>query len=269
MEINPRIYALGFLFLLIFGFVFGLPYIFPKPYKVVNSSGGAVFVNETALPVKIVTVTVLVTPTPDGHTYFASEYQNGTRLLKRPFSFIRYEALFKQDMKVTTIVYDYREFEKLHWFNPSQYKYEEQLPETPDSKFLLIFINTFMDDELGDDTRFWVMSRQMFAVDIGGKVYRSLDYPFQLRYKELETTPNFNGESYIQAYKQERVYTSSMDAVKTAGEISDEKFYLRGGKSNAIDGYLLFEIPKDTTPEQIKVLANFYSFGNSQWLLRF
>jgi hypothetical protein len=267
MEINPRIYAFLCLFLLVFGFIFGLPYIFPVA-KPINSMSKPVFENETNLTIVTVYKTVMVTPTPDGHIYFASEYQNGTRLLQRPFSFIRYQALFNMDMKVTTIVYDYRLFQKLHWFNPALYKYQEQIPENDNNQFLFIFVYSFMDDIQGDDTRFWQMNRNMFAVDINGVVYRNLEYPYQLRYREMESTPNFNGESYIQAYKQERQYTRTLDAVKTAGEISDEKFYLRGGKSNAIDGYLIFEIPKDTKPEDIKVLANFYSFGSAQWVLR-
>lgn len=259
--INPRVFAfLAFVGVLIF-LVFGGNIIFPKANKI-NSSSTTVFIEKT--------VTVLVTPTPDGHIYFASEYQNGTRLLKRPYSFIRYNALGNQDMKVTTIVYDYKFFDKLHWFNPAQYKYQEQLP-TEGFKWCFVMIYVYMDNEIGDDTRFWMFNRSFFAVFDEESRYLSThrDYPFQIRYKELENTPTFDGTMNVQAFKQQRLYSDNTDYSDSAGEYSDEMFYLRGGKSNNIDGYLLFEIPENATEENLVVLGNFDSFGYSQWRFKF
>jgi len=256
--INPRIFA----FLAIVGFfiflAFGGNIIFPKKEVKVEEEPAAIIIIENI-------TTILVTPTPDGHIYFASEYQNGTRLLKRPYSFIRYNALYRADMKVTTIVYDYKFFDKLHWFNPAQYKYQEMLPANQDSKFCIIFIYIFMDDVVGDDTRMWAFNRSYFAVYDGTNVIENVPYPYQLRFKELEETSNFNGDSYIQAFKQTRVYNENEYAVKTAGEMSEETYYLRGGRSNAIDGYMIYEIPKTKTAEDLTVLANFASFGNANW----
>lgn len=260
--INPRVFA----FLAIFGFfvflAFGGNIIFPKKNAINESKTQMVIIEKT--------VEVLVTPTPDGHIYFASEYQNGTRLLKRPFSFIRYNALYKQDMKVTTIVYDYRFFDKLHWYNPSMAKYYEQLP-TDGFKWCVIMVYIYMDNEIGDDTRMWAFNRTAFALFDEESRYLSThrDYPFQLRYKELEETVNFNGDSYIQAFKQQRLYAMDNDYSDSAGEYSSEQYYLRGGKSNAIDGYLLYEIPKNVSENNLIVLGNFGSFGFSQWRLRY
>lgn len=261
--INPRL--IGFFVLIgILGFlVFGGGLLFPNKNKNVEKD------NKTEIVIIERYTTVLVTPTPDGHLYFASEYQNGTRLLKRPFSFIRYNALMKQDMKVTTIVYDYRLFEKMHWFNPSDYKYYEAVPLRENSQFCIIFVHVFMDDIIGDDTRMWAFNRSFFGVsDSENNVYYHEDYPYQLRFAELENIPNFNNDGYVQAFKQKRSYSDSEDGRKTAGEISDEIYYLRGGRSNAIDGYLIFEVPKGVSPEKLTVLGNFYSFGFSQWRLK-
>lgn len=270
-EINPRLFVFVFLFILLYIGMFqswiffaigGLA--FPHhPVIVLNNSS-----NSSNITYVYRTVTVLVTPTPDGHTYFAGEYQNGTRLLQRPFTFIRYDALGKQDMKVTTIVYDYMTFEKLHWFNPADYKYYEYTPTTPDSKFLLIFVTVFMDNIAGEDTRMWSFNRSAFAVYDGITTYRPIEYPYQLRFKELEYTKTFDKSTLVQAFKSMREYSSKAEYVKTAGEYNDEKYYLRGGSSNAIDGYLLFEIQKNDNPEQLMVLGQFYVFGSSQWRLK-
>ena len=210
----------------------------------------------------------LVTPTPDGHIYFASEYQNGTRLLQRPYSWIRYNALGKQDMKVTTIIYDYKIFEKLHAFNPTDYKYDEILPSSVDKKFLMIFIYAFMDDIIGDDTRMWMFNRSFFAVYDGNETYRPIEYQYDLRFKELEDTYTFDHSVGVQAFKSFREYSKSVDYRSNAGQYNDEIYYLRGGKSNAIDGFLLYEIDKNKTPEDLLILAQFYGFGSAQWRLR-
>jgi hypothetical protein len=260
--INPRVFA----FLAIIGvfifLAFGGDFIFPKKnVETVNDSQIIVIEKE---------VKILVTPTPDGHIYFASEYQNGTRLLKRPFSFIRYDVQGNKDMKITTIVYDYKFFEKLHWFNPVTYKYQESTPNNGEGfKFCVIFIYVFMDDILGDDARAWAFNRSYFGVFDGANMFYSQEYPYQLRFKELENTPSFDGATYVQAFKQLRLYNNEEYNVKTAGEYSEETYYLRGGLSNAIDGYLIFEIPKEKQPEDLIVFADLSSFGFSRWRLRF
>lgn len=262
VELNRQIYALIAVFIIAFAAIYGTPYLFPHKeiVKPNNTTANITYI--------YLTKTIFVTPTPDGHTYFASEYQNGTRLLQRPFSFIRYNALGKQDMKVTVIVYDYAQFEKLHWFNPSLYQYFELTPSSPDKKFLLIFAYVMMDDEGGDDTRMYMFNRSAFAVYDGITTYRNIVYPYQLRYKELENTVTFDKTVKVQAFKQIRMYSSGVEYRNVAGEYSDEIYYLRGGASNAIDGYLMFEIPKETNVENIRVLGQFYVFGNSQWVLK-
>jgi hypothetical protein len=264
--LNPRIFA----FLIIVGFLgfvmFGGSIIFPKQTKTntTNSTNSSIVYIE-----KIITKTVVVTPTPDGHTYFASEYQNGTRLLKRPFSFIRYGVEGKKDMKVTTIVYDYKFFDKLHWYNPSLSKYVEQYPNSTENKFCFVFIYVYMDDVIGNDVRLWMFNRNYFGLFDGSIMHQNVEYPYQLRYREIENTPTFDNSGYVQAFKQMRVYSSNLDYAKDAGEYSQEKNYLYGGTSNNIDGYLLFEIPKNLTEENLMVYGNFDNFGSSQWRLKY
>jgi hypothetical protein len=256
--INPKVFGFAILFVIIFIIAIGLPMTFPKPVIKQNVTPNITYVYKT--------VTVLVTPTPDGHIYYSGEYQNGTRLLKRPFTWIRYNALGKQDMKVTTIVYDYAYFEKLHWFNPTTYKYQELTPNGINKTFLLVCINTFMDDKGGDDTRMYAMPRKAFAVFDGMNTTYNIEYPYQWRFREVENMHNFNNLQ-LEAFKSFRAYSSSSDNSATAGEYNDENYYLRGGESNSIDGFLIFEVDKDSKPEDTKVLAQFRVFGYSSWRL--
>lgn len=261
MSINPRIFAFLALVGIIFFIVFGAnAFLFPNKTKKVINEPAPIILKEY--------ITILVTPTPDGHIYFSNEYENGTRMIKRPFTFIRYNALGKQDLKVTTIVYDYMFFEKLHWFNPAQYKYQEQLP-TKGKKFCFIFITSWMDNIGGDDARMWMFNRTYFGLYNEGtkEMYEPINYPYQLRFHELENTPNFNNDGYVQAFKSFRAYSDSSNVVKSAGEYNDEKYYLRGGISNAIDGYLIYEIPIETVPNNLVVFGRLHELGFSQWRL--
>lgn len=213
-------------------------------------------------------INVLITPSPDGKTYFVNEYQSGIRKLNRPFSWIRNNVSGLKNMKVTVNVYNYLMFDSLHWFNPTEYKYYTEYPEISNSKFLFVMVNIYMDDIIGDDTRLPLFNKTSFIVEINNKLYYSKDYPEQIRFKELEYTYNLNDDSIIQAFGQKVIYSKSSEYRSTAGEYSLKDYYLKGGISNAIDGYLIFEIPKNTNPEDIIISAKFYNFGSSSWILK-
>jgi len=95
LGINPRILAFMALIGIFIAIAFSGQFLFPKKENPEDNTQIVVIEKE---------VEILVTPTPDGHLYFATEYQNGTRLLKRPFTWIRHDVLGTMDMKVTTIV---------------------------------------------------------------------------------------------------------------------------------------------------------------------
>lgn len=259
--INPRILAFLFLIGFIAFFTFGGGLIFPKKEIEIN-------VTPTPAPIIIEKyIEVLVTPTPDGRIYFASEYQNGTRLLKRPFSFIRYNVEGLKDMKITTMVYDYRIFEELHYFEYANNKYKELKPTNPNNKFLFIFIRMVMDDIEGDDTKLWIVERNNFVVFDGKESYYPKDYPYFYRFHEIENIATFDQSTYIQDFKSLRLYSRDLKYKETAGIYAKELYWLYSGESNALDGYILYEIPKETDVKDLVVMSNLHAFGNSNWRL--
>lgn len=264
MGINIRFLAyIGIMILLIcLIFPHATYNLIATPFKEQNKT-----INETPIIIIYKNITVFVTPTPDGKRYFAGEYQTGTRLLYRPFTFTRENASGFKDLSVTTRIYDYKIFNKLHVFNPTTYKYELIYPRS-DTKFLFIFVNTYLNDIVGDDSRFWSMDKKMFAAQIGNLLFYPSEYTEHLRIKELEETFTYDNSIAVESYRQKRLYSASSEYRQSAGEYSDKLGWLRGGISNAIDGYILFEIPKDTKTEDILILGNFYTFGNANWVLK-
>jgi hypothetical protein len=124
-----------------------------------------------------------------------------------------------------------------------------------------------MDEIAGDDSRMWNVPPSSFAVFDGLNTSSNIEYPYQWRFRELENTPSFNKEINVQAYKSFRAYSKSEFNTATAGEYNDIQYYLRGGESNAINGYLIFEVSNKSTPENTYALAQFHAFGYSSWKL--
>ena len=231
--------------------------IFPEKPKPITEK--TVYVNVTD------TIYIRVTPTPDEGFYYADEYTNGSRKLNRPFSILRKDVSGFKDMKVSIRVYNYRMMDSYLWFNVHDYKYYKQFPSSIDKKFIFIWINIEMDDISADDTRLFLPNRNLFAVQVNGDIYPPIDYPLDLRIKELEYTNDYNDVVKTKAYGQNIIIVSQGSSAGL--QYSEKVDYLKGGRSNSEDGYIIYEIPRDAEPKDILVLGQFYSFGSSQWRL--
>lgn len=216
--------------------------------------------------IEIQYITVLVTPTPDGKLYYASEYQSGIRKYRHSFNWIKHNVSGYQTMKGSIQVYDYKTFNKVHWFNPTDYKYYE-MPARDGMQYLFVFFNIYLDDIAGEDTRLFLPQRESFVAHYKGTTINHLEYPYQIRFKELEETFNFNDDMRVKAFRQKPAYSSDLKYKSTAGEYSQEIDYLYGGKSNAEDGYLIYEIPNNANIEDINICSSIYAFGKPCWRL--
>jgi hypothetical protein len=234
-------------------------------------------------------VYITVTPTPDGKIYFAGEYQNGTRMLAHPFSWSRTDVnLPNNNLKVTANVYDYRVFPSFHYHDYEisdsiGQGYVEQSPKNPNDEFLFIFVTIYEDEIISSKTpNVWLPTQTNFAIQINDTEFYPVTYPYQLNIRELEENANMNNDYYIQAFGQYKQYipthynsnevdnngtpiTQSVNGFAGMTSISD--YVIPKGSSNMEDGYILYEIPKDTPISNIKVLGQFFSFGNAQWTL--
>jgi hypothetical protein len=233
-------------------------------------------------------VYITVTPTPDGITYYAGEYQNGTRLLSHPFSWYRTDVnLPNNSLKISANVYDYRIFPNFH-YKDLDYSdslngiYAEQNPNSNDDEFLFVMVDIYADSTITNTPNVWLPKQNSYAIAISGVTYYPVTYPFQLQIKELEEHTTQQNDFFIGAYGQYKQYIKSgynhnelfnngtvMPDTNSgiAGVTSQSLFYIPKGSSNMIDGYILFEIPKNTDLKDITVLGNFFSFGNAQWKL--
>lgn len=262
LELNPKIPIIILIIFVLFG-LSGIPFIMIKnvmypPVKNISENVSTVTIYKEII--------VTVTPTPDGKLYFANEYESGIRKIKRPFSWYRDDVTGSKDMSVHVTVYNYRSLNSFTWFNPSDYKYYKEYPSDLSNKFVFVFVQIYMDDVIGQDTRMWAPNEKQFVLQANNRVFYPIqDFQKQIRIKEFEETFNLNDDSRVGYFGTIKYYQKGHP--ETAGETFENLTYLRGGKSNAIDGYIIYEIPKDIPDESLLVNGAFNKFGNSAWVL--
>jgi hypothetical protein len=287
MELNPQIkifIVIGIIILILTGIPFKITKDILFPAKV-NTT-----VNNTIIIYQTVEKIITVYPTIDGKLYFADEFQNGTRLLNHPFSFYRSDINYpNNNLKVSVNVYGYRIFPNYHYHdldntNSINHGYLIQSPLDSQNEFLFLTVSVLEDEIISEKSNnMWLINQNAFAIQIDNRLYFPVQYQQQREIKELENTANLQTSEYIQAFGQTRTYNPnvinnketdsngtllSSEFVGYGGIVSQQHYYLYKGVSNAEDGYILFEIPKNTDMTKIKILGNFFSFGSAQWVIR-
>lgn len=255
------------LLILIFG---ALIYYFVNPIGMITKNTSSEIVPEpTKVPESNVSIIeyvyITVTPTPDNINYFASEFEKGIRKINRVFSFHRTDVSGLKDMTVKMKVYDYKEFDKYNWFNPQDYIYYQQYPSQKDYKFAFVFFTIWMDDYNGDDVTLYLPNSSQYVLQAGDEIYSPIPFVKQLRIMELEETFNDNNNDRVDYFMTDKQYNRNLEYRDTAGETIRDLTILRGGKSNAIDGYIVYEIPKESFGKDKFFLVNFHAFGDVGW----
>jgi hypothetical protein len=142
--------------------------------------------------------------------------------------------------------------ETYFWHNDMDNKYYIQKPK-PGYKYLFLFINVFNKG----DTRIWPPTSGNINVYYSGQKYsadpthylpdKSSDRKATaIEVKEIQYFPKLFGSEYVEDFG----YSHGAQLA-----------YLYPGRSNAIDGYLVFEVPASLTPE--KAYAEIAFNGNT------
>ncbi|HAX17997.1 MAG TPA: hypothetical protein DCY00_05315 [Actinobacteria bacterium] len=257
-ELNSRVLVFGSVFAIIIIAVF-FPYQMLEKPKYIP-------INVTITPTPIIEY-IYVTPTPDNGIYYAGEYLSGVRKLGRYFSWYRDNVSGYHDLSGHVKVYDYRIFDHVHAYYPENAKYSILFPAAG-KKYLFVFVKIWLDNISGDDVRLFVPDETHFIASVKGNSTQPIKWEKRLRLREFEETTNENGEYGIQYYGTFRKYTRDLEYAPSAGEYADPQINIYAGESNAIDGFIVYEIDTDAQPEDIKIVGNMYAFGAPVWILK-
>lgn len=288
-DIEPN-YRGIFLIILFFGAIFMciIPVLTETPKDMYVSANGTLVkipdgyiraVNGTPVPIAtlptpiIITNTVYVTPTPDNGIYYVSDTQNGTRKMGREFVFHRNDVNYPikgTDLDFHANVYGYKMLDSFHWWNYLDNKWYEGITgDYPRTKYLFIYVQVYTDGLSGDDVRPWLPNEQHFRVMYDDMLYSPIPFKEELSIYELLNTHNLNDDSIIEYYGQ-FVHNPIMGS-EAGKPHSNQQYYIYASsgiqKSNAIDGYIVYEIPSTAQEKDLQVWGDFFG-SSSQWVLK-
>lgn len=210
---------------------------------------GAVPAGTTTFTVNTTSTTIPATasPSPSPTAMFSDAIP-----LKGKFSFL------SGDMNGEATVYRYWLNDTYHWRNPMDNKDYVQAPPTG-YRYLIIFVNIVNRG----DTRLWPPSSGAIHLWYAGNEYH-LDPDHYL------PGTSGNGDDTPIAIQEiqylQQLY--SMDRVSDYGYSHGQKLgAVYPGESNALDGYLIYVVPKSLTPDQAYVQVAFTGKDTGVWKL--
>lgn len=175
------------------------------------------------------------------------------------FKMFRENVTGYQNLLIYSAVYGHKIVPSYHTWSDEWAIYFQEQPR-PGNKYLFVYIVTWVDTISGDDARPYGFDADHFRVQIAGRSYEPVRYyEPSWRVKEMETVHDFNDVGYIKPYG----YLIRFD--NNEGWIADPLGWIKGGQSNAWDGYLIYEIPESAQPADIKVIGRFENIGGWAW----
>jgi hypothetical protein len=211
------------------------------------------------IPINVTPTTPLPPPTPDWTT---CGYQDSCLHLRDWHSWFRENASGYKDLSTHATVYDYKLMPFYHtdasgtWGTRASFKVS---PE-PGMQFLFVFVNIYSDT---GSARQYGYTRQHFMVQVQDQLYYAEDeYQFDPtnNIKELDNSWDFAHVETPGPYGF-KIVQDLGTGIKTAYG----REYLYEGRSNASDGWLLYQIPKNANIQDIKLAASFDNLGGNVW----
>lgn len=224
----------------------------------------------TPAPTEIPTPNITIKPTPtisQPVVYFPKEELRDPteRKVGEYWGWVRHNVSGEKDMKVKVGIYKYRLLESYQWWNVYMARYYTQMP-APGKKYLLIFpYMELIGDDPSEDPRYFVDTDPWSRFFIDYKqtlIAADTDYQRQNRIKELEETFTLNDDDRVKPWGY-----IWLDGGIGKGIYAESPEWLRMGRSNAWDGYILYQVPKDAQPKDLKVVSNWGKFGSVYWVL--
>jgi hypothetical protein len=164
-----------------------------------------------------------------------------------------------QDMSTWVTVYGYKFMPSYHFYDISWARNRLIKPDSG-MQFLFIFVNMYAD---GADTREYLFGQKSFAAQYNGRIYTPDDLEFpERRIIELENTKSFDKVTDLSV----RPYSYKISQDSPSGiyraELQD---ILYSGRSNAADGYIIFQVPQEANTTNTQILGSFANLGGNVW----
>ena len=166
---------------------------------------------------------------------------------------------FGEDLRVWTTVYDYKFLPTIRYWSTS---WARNLKENPDpgKKYLFIFVNMYSD---ADDARPYLYPKEHWIAQVEDKLY----YPEDIIDPSLRITDLDNSWDYAHVQSPRPFGYKIKQEAGTGIIIAEKQEVLYGGRSNAADGYIIYQVPEYADETNTKILARFGNQGEGVWSL--
>lgn len=230
------------------------------------------FKTPTPTPTPLPTPTPSPAPTPKPtpaalptiNARYIDPYMGGERWEGQWFKWLRPDVLYNQDMHVGIVTYRHAWLDNYTWWNDAMGNYYQENPRQGYRYFVVWVHEEMFGDNQTYDPRMWSVDETKFKLQYRGQLYSSGKAENHAnRIKELDHQWNYYNTETAPPYGYERIYTAH--APETGGWEAQSIPYLRMGQGNAVDGYMLFEIPQAAKDEDLLLLGQFYHFGSAYW----
>lgn len=177
----------------------------------------------------------------------------------------------KKDLNVGVIVYRHAFLDNYTWYNAAMGNYQVQDPP-PGKRYFVVWVHEEMIGNTSEyDPSFWFFSWDHFYLQIH-------DYPSWGAYTIISADTTHNPSNRIREFDRSYDFYNTVIAgpfgylirytghnPETGGYAAEEIGWLRMGEGNAIDGYILYEVPEKTQPGDLALLGQFETFGSPYW----
>lgn len=169
-----------------------------------------------------------------------------------------------KDLMVGIVAYRHKFLDSYTWYNNALGQYFTETPPTG-TRYLAVWVH---EEMLGDNATFdpsmWAFDETAFRLQINGNLY----YPYQghnpvNNIKEFEGYHDYYDVYIAPPFGYDLVFTSH--SPQSGGWEAMQRGWLRLGQGNALDGYILFEVPATTYEKDMILTGAFSTFGDAYW----
>lgn len=206
-------------------------------------------------------------PTPEAIETLDIEYidpfASGQRAEREWYKWYRPDVQGLKDMQIGIVVYRHRFLDRYTWWNPSTGNYFTQRP-TEGNRFFAVWVHQEMiGTNQTDDPSFWAFDTNSFALQVKDRLAPRGTHNPLVRIKEFDDYTDYYDTVTAPPFGYHIRYTGHNP--ESGGFLAEKIGVLRMGQGNAIDGFILYEVPKETQLRDLKMLGEFGTFGSAQW----
>ena len=193
-------------------------------------------------------------------------YLPGERWEGQWFKWFRPDISGLQDLDAGIIVYRHAWLDQYSWYNNAMGQYYVQKPNKTMRYFIVWVHQEVFESNESRMSGFYPFYEDAFVLQVKGvDNLTTADTIHNPTCRILEFDNKYDLYNVITAPPFGYYIKKTGWNMETGGYVAQRVGLVQPGPGNAVDGYILYEVPEDTFTEDVILLGNFQRFGNAYW----